>query len=277
MKRITYILTAFIALLSCGLVSCMNDFDARDTVNAFGNNSINTDNCIKIADLKEKYADVIKANGLKKIEEDTRIKGVVIGDDKSGNIYKQLMIADASGAIVVSINNTGLYAICPVGQELVIDCKDLYIGGYGEMAQIGYTYNGKVGRMPTYVWENHVRLLKDPNLEHPVLRPREITSDDLKTLDKDKAPMLVTLNQVRFEDADGNEVYAKETGGNVSAVEHNLVFEDGSKLIVRTSSYANFAKEPLPQGDLNVTAILTRYRNIWQLTIRNVEEVKTNN
>ena len=276
MKKTTYILATFITVLSCGLVSCMDDFDVPNTDDAFGNNSIKEERTIKIAELKQKYADIIKANGLKEIEEETRIEGVVIGDDKSGNIYKQLMVADESGAIVVSINNTGLYALCPVGQKVVIDCQNLYVGGYGEMGQIGYAYNGKVGRMPEYVWESHVRLIGQPDMKYPELTPMEITSNDLKTLDKNRAPLLVHMNHVRFEDANGKEVYAKDNGGKVSTVEHNLVFEDGKKLIVRTSTYANFAKEPLPEGDLNITAVLTRFRNIWQLTIRDIEEVKIN-
>lgn len=277
MKRITYIFTVCIALLSLGLVSCMDDFDTPITGNAFGNNSIQDGRTISIAGLKEKYADVIKANGLKKIEEETRIEGVIIGDDKSGNIYKQLMIADESGAIVISINNTGLYATCPVGQKMVIDCKDLFVGGYGEMGQIGYSYNGKVGRMPVYVWENHVKLIDEPKMFYPEMQPKNITSEDLKTLDKATAPLLVNLNHVKFEGADGEEVYAADKGGNVSAVEQYLILEDGSKLMVRTSTYANFAKEVLPEGDLNVTAILTRYRSTWQLTIRDGKEIKKNN
>ena len=34
-------------------------------------------------------------------------------ENEKGNIYKQLMIADESGIIVIGINNTGLYATCP--------------------------------------------------------------------------------------------------------------------------------------------------------------------
>ena len=72
---------------------------------------------------------MISANGLQQITEETRIEGVIVGDDESGNIYKQLMIADESGIIVIGINNTGLYATCPVGQKMIIDCEGLYIGG----------------------------------------------------------------------------------------------------------------------------------------------------
>lgn len=51
------------------------------------------------------------------ITEETRIEGVVIGSDESGNIYQQLIVADETGAIVISISGNGLYATCPVGQK----------------------------------------------------------------------------------------------------------------------------------------------------------------
>ena len=43
-------------------------------------------------------------------------------DDESGNIYKQLVVGDETGAIIVGVNNSGLYAFCPVGQKVVIRC-----------------------------------------------------------------------------------------------------------------------------------------------------------
>ena len=43
---------------------------------------------------------------------------------------------------------------CPVGQKVVIDCKGLQIGSYRKLAQIGSIYEGKVGRMPEYVWNS---------------------------------------------------------------------------------------------------------------------------
>lgn len=277
MKKITFILAACMVLLSSGLVSCMDDFDTPVTGNAYGNNSIKEGRTISIASLKEKYASVISSNSLQQITEETRIEGVIIGDDESGNIYKQLIIADESGAIVIGINTTGLYALCPVGQKMIIDCEGLYIGGYGELGQLGSVYNGKVGRMPSYMWEEHVRLIDEPKLYYSELQPKTLTSADLSSWNQDEAPILVNMNNVSFENADGKELYAEDTGGSQSAVEQNLVFEDGTQLVVRTSTYANFANDVLPQGKLNVTGILSRYYETWQLTLRSGDEVKRNN
>jgi hypothetical protein len=45
-------------------------------------------------------------------------------------------------------------------------------------------------------------------------------------------------------------------------------------VIVRTSNYANFANDSLPQGTGNLTAIATVYGNTWQLYIRSARELE---
>ena len=53
MKKITSILSA-VLLLTLGVSSCMDDFDTPVTGNAYGNNTINEQRTITIANLKEK-------------------------------------------------------------------------------------------------------------------------------------------------------------------------------------------------------------------------------
>lgn len=277
MKKITSIL--FALLLSLSVSSCMDDFDTPVTGNAYGNNSIKEQRTTSIANLKEKYATVISGGKYEQLTEETRIVGVVIADDESGNFYKQIVVGDESGSIQISINANGIYACCPVGQKVVIDCTGLCIGGYGSLAQIGTPYNGSIGRMDLELWQEHVRLLNEPRLWYEELKPLALTAETLNTLDKAKAPLLVVLNNVTFQDADGTTVYAGEDDiekGN--AVERTIQFEDGtSTLVLRTSKYANFANEILPQGKLQLTGILSRFNTTWQFTLRTLEDVKINN
>ena len=174
------------------------------------------------------------------------------------------------------------HAFCPVGQKVVIDCKGLQIGSYRKLAQIGSIYEGKVGRMPEYVWKQHVRLINEPKLFYDELRPLEIsTAAELTAVDMKQAPLLVTLKNVSFPDANGTTTYAAEedvANPNLSFVERNINYADGTKsaAVAHTSIYANFSKDVLPQGTLNVTGILTRYNNAWQLIIRTGSDVKRN-
>ena len=51
-------------------------------------------------------------------------------------------------------------------------------------------------------------------------------------------------------------------------------FDEGS-LVVRSSSYADFASDPLPQGTVNITGVFGRYNNTWQIAIRSLDDVQT--
>lgn len=278
MKNLLSILS--VGLLMCGavLTSCEN-YDDPVTGNAYGNNSIPEGRTITIAALKEKYNDFIDTSidTYTTIEEETRIKGVIICDDESGNMYKKLVVADETGAIVIGINQTGLYAFCPVGQKVVIDCKGLQIGSYRKQAQIGTTYNNAVGRMPEYVWKQHVRLLNKPQLFYPELTPVELSVPaDLEAIDKKEAPVLVTFKNMKFSEADGKETYAP---GDDGSVKRYMNWADGSKCeaFLYTSAYANFAMEVMPQGSVDVTGVLIRYNNDWELIVRTLNDVKRNN
>ena len=265
-------------LLTLGVSSCMDDFDTPVTGNAYGNNTINEQRTITIANLKEKYSSIISANQFQTITEETRISGVIVGDDESGNIYKQLIVADETGAIVVGINSTGIYANCPVGQKVVIDCENLNVGGYGMQAQIGTTYKGAIGRMDLAVWLDHVRLLNKPQLWYDELIPTDLTGAQLKTLDKDLAPMLVRFKDVTIKEADGTSTFAPDDlkdGGN--GVNRTLVLDDNSTLTFRTSAYANFSTEVMPTGKINVIGILSRYNSTWQIVARTYSDIQRNN
>lgn len=279
MKKFLSILSAALLLCGVGFTSCDN-WDEPVTGNAFGNNNIREGRTISIAALKELYTDVIQGDKpYKEITGTARIKGVVIGDDETGNIYSQIVVADETGAIVVSVNKSGLYAFTPVGQKVVIDCNGLCIGGYGQQAQLGVPYNGSIGRMPIYVWEQHVRLLGEPKLYYEELKPLVIESAEaLKQLDKKNAPLLVTFKGVTIPNAESGKVYASEDDkpfDKATFVEHDMKFVDGGACApLHTSPYAHFADEKLPKGELNVTGILANFKGQWQLVVRTLDDVK---
>ena len=279
MKKFLSILSAALLLCGVGFTSCDN-WDEPVTGNAFGNNNIREGRTISIAALKELYTDVIQGDKqYKKITGTARIEGVVIGDDETGNIYSQIVVADETGAIVVSVNKSGLYAFTPVGQKVVIDCNGLCIGGYGQQAQLGVPYNGSIGRMPIYVWEQHVRLLGEPKLYYEELKPLVIESAEaLKQLDKKNAPLLVTFKGVTIPNAESGKVYASEDDkpfDKATFVEHDMKFVDGGACApLHTSPYAHFADEKLPKGELNVTGILANFKGQWQLVVRTLDDVE---
>ena len=115
MKDLKYLIIA----LACTLfASCMGDgFADPDLSNSpYGNNELTESNVLTIAQLKTKYASYINNSTMTEVTEDVKVKGVVTGNDVGGNIYNEISIQDETGALLVCINQGGLYGYLPVGQ-----------------------------------------------------------------------------------------------------------------------------------------------------------------
>lgn len=289
MKKIKFIALAFLALT---LGSCMGDGyadpDLTEKVPAspWGNNSLREKNVISIADLKTQFATIINSdNGYKQIEKDMMIKAVVTGNDVSGNIYNQVSVQDASGAIIIAINGSGLSGYLPVGQEILVNLKGLYIGSYKKLPQIGGV-NTKLsdgslgmGKIERAIWNEHFKILNPGEADASTVVPEEF---DLTKL-TDAAYMnanvgkLMTLKKVKFASANGTNVWAPDdTNTSLELIDAETGKKiSSSNLVVRNSGYSKFANEVVPQGVFDITGIFTRYNNTWQIVLRNTDDLKS--
>lgn len=289
MKKIKFIALAFLALT---LGSCMGDGyadpDLTEKVPAspWGNNSLREKNVISIADLKTQFATIINSdNGYKLIEKDMMIKAVVTGNDVSGNIYNQVSVQDASGAIIIAINGSGLSGYLPVGQEILVNLKGLYIGSYKKLPQIGGV-NTKLsdgslgmGKIERAIWNEHFKILNPGEADASTVVPEEF---DLTKL-TDAAYMdanvckLMTLKKVKFASANGTNVWAPDdTNTSLELIDAETGKKiSSSNLVVRNSGYSKFANEVVPQGVFDITGIFTRYNNTWQIVLRNTDDLKS--
>ena len=267
-----------IAITSMGLAACMDkDWEAPQFDEPlYGNNSImkeEGDKVITIGELKEKYSSLINASteGVKEITDDWQLQVVVNGNDEGGNLYKQLSVQDPTGAIIVGINGSNLYPYMPVGQQLLINLKGLHIGGYRKQAQIGALYKGSsIGRMDTDVWEQHVRLLKEGEIEAKV-----DTVDFDENADKYiLSGRIVKLSGVTIS-GEGTKVLAPEDGSvTLSSNCANRLINGKSSLVLRTSSYSKFANRAIPKGKADVYGVCTRYNNTWQILMRTESDLQ---
>ena len=247
MKKIQYIIMTLACVL---LASCMaDDYAAPETDEApFGNNYIEETNVITIAQLKAKYATVIANDDMKQITDDIQIKGVVVGNDIEGNIYNEVSIDDGTGAFIICIAQGGLFGYLPVGQEILVDLRGLYIGAYGGQGEIGTPYTSASGstyvsRMSRSIWNAHFKLLGEPRPENVV-------------------PVEFDLNKVKdtkYMAENANRAFDEVPSGN---------------LVLRTSTYADFANNVMPTGKIDVTGVFTRYRNTWQILLRTLSDVQ---
>lgn len=276
------------AMVGVLFVSCMGkDYAAPDldADNApWGNNDITETNVITIADLKEKYATVISNSSYNQITEDLQIKGIVTGNDYAGNIYQQVSLQDETGALIIGISASALYSYLPVGQQILVDLKDLYIGGYGKQCQIGALYtstssgNTSIGRMDRYTWQDHFRIVGSADEANATALCEDfdvssISTDSYRVANCGK---LMTIRGVSFKDANGTAVFAPDDGSvtlTSNCANRALSEYSSSYIVVRTSTYADFANETLPEGKKDITGIFTRYNNVWQILLRSTDDI----
>lgn len=288
MKNIKYLL---MLVLACSLVTgCMDDDwdtpNAEALNKAYGNQEIAETNVITIGSLKEKYESVINAstNSYEQITEDVQIKGRVVGNDIGGNIYNEVSIDDGTGAILICISQGGLFSYLPVGQEIVVDLKGLYIGGYGKQAEIGMPYtnakgNSYVSRMSRVLWNKHFKLTGVADASKVVAEEFDLskrTKEEYFTANNGK---LMTIKNVEFTNADGKTTFAPSEEKDAANSVNRGLSQNGkpiatSSIVVRTSSYADFAAKQLPTGKLNITGVFTRYRTTWQILIRDERDIQ---
>ena len=216
------------------------------------------------------------------IEEDIQIKGWVSGNDIGGNLYKQFCLQDATRGIIIAVNQGGISGYLPLGQEILVDLKGLYIGGYRKQPELGAPYNGSsIGRMSKDIWAQHFKVLKNINdVKADEIKPVDFDEDFRKDLNGNCAK-LVTIKNVTFTDADGKNVFAPQGESNTNRQMKQDGKDLGSNIVVRTSSYADFAGEKLPYDETkkqpipcNITGIATRYNSTWQILIRNASDIE---
>lgn len=184
------------------------------------------------------------------------VYGIVTADEVSGNLYKMCFIQDrATGAAIeLKLNSTSGVRI---GDSIRVYLKDVLFEKYHNLPQLsGFGPDG------------HIIILANN-------RPIEPT---LTTIAGIKGGQylcsLVRLEDVQFTQT-GTFAESSESGNRylVDATSPN----NDDNFVVRTSNYANFAYDNLPEGPGSMVAIATIYNSTWQLIIRSKNEMEFEN
>lgn len=285
-------LAAFAGMTS--FTGCQDNFDIPPVGVPEATMTANT----TIAELKEalwsddnNYAVLVgkKADG-----QDYIVKGRVISSDAAGNIYKSLVIQDATGALPMSINMTSMYNTYRVGQEVVVDVTGLYCGKYAGYEQLGGygEYNGtpQTSFMTQLDFTAHaeLNLLPSPNMS--VVDPASSSNgvydvDGIYCLVADMGALpqtaagqrlwqgqLVEFRNVYFQGG-GSETYATESDWASGTTSRTLCDSKGNTITVRNSGYATFCKDVMPSGTGTVRGILSYFNGAYQLLIRSTADV----
>src|SRR3954469_2433072 len=191
---------------------------------------------------------------IEQITVDKTIAGVVIADDESGQFYKTIVIQDSTGGISVKLDGYDLYTKYPVGRQVFIKVKGLYIGDYNRLIEIGGGIDNsgsapQVTGIASSLFDSYVV----KGTLNNVVEAKFVKVGDLNDAYQNT---LIELDNFEFAVTDTSKNFA-DTSLNSSAVNFTIKSCDGENIILRNSSYADFAGYNVPNGNGNITAIYT--------------------
>lgn len=230
---------------------------------------------MSLADFKALY----KGTPLEITSDTIVLSGQVISSDKSGNIYRSLYIQDGTAGLEVKIGKTGLYNDYMLGQTVYIMPKYLCLGTYGGSVQLGAV------SADSYYETSYIdvqalidrTIFKGSHGEPPA--PMEITSSSQIT-EANVCKYVKLVNASYQGGQNGLRTWAVSsdplTGAEAEYGQQNFSV-DGRTVVVRTSGYASFAdyEVGMETGDkCDITGILTKYRDTYQLVLLDIDGVK---
>ncbi len=272
MKKVNVWLGSLILMLTAGLVlnSCKKTFDEPPGPADPALTATHT--------IKQLRAMHTVSGAFDVINTDIIISGVVVANDKSGNLYKEIYIQDGTAGINVLLDANGLYNSYPVGRKVFIKCNGLCLSDYNRLPQLGI--KAVVAGAPSIqgIASNLIdSYLIGGSLNNPVV-PKIVTVSQLTTnMSDDNLGTLIQLNNYEFITTDSSKTFA-DTSAYRNSV--NLTVKScqaNSSIIIRSSGYANFAGINVPNGNGTLLAIYTLFGSTKQLLIRDTSDVRFNN
>jgi len=226
-------------IIGLGTVSCEREYDSPPVA------VIPEGNVKTITELKGMFTGTDLS-----IQEDLSVYGVITTDQSTGNFYKEAYFQDATDAINLRFLSSSSLSIG--------DSVRLYLKG-----TVLTQFNGVFQLDSVDVDKNVIIQQNDVHVEPLVLDLSQASTGLGK---------LVKFENVEFVAGELGSTWAD--AANKYSVNHNLTNCNGtSTLIVRTSGYANFANDVIPQGNGDIIGIVGQFGSDIQVYIRNPNEL----
>lgn len=223
------------------------------------------------------------------IADDLVIEGVVVANDRSGNLYKQIFIEDTTGGLQIALDAVSLFNTYPVGRKVFIRCKGLCISDYNNTPQLGV--KATVAGLPSFEGIPGALISKyvvGGSINNPVT-PHVLTFAELNAAGNTpnipagqpwQNRYLNTLIQLdNFAFVNLNQTYSDTSVYKTTQNRDikNCPADGNNTIIVRTSAYANFAGKQVAQGRGSVLSIYTIFNTTKQLLLRDSSDVQFSN
>lgn len=212
----------------------------------------------------------MNSSASKLIGDNIVISGFVIANDKSGNLYKQIIIDDGTAAIPLLLDAFNLYNDFPIGCKVYVKCKGLYTNYFYKLPHISFMVDDKgvSAAIPFHLWEQFIFKSDSFKLQKPIV----VSLQDAMKAKPELYNRLVTIEDVQLQDT-STKVYALHPD-LTAATSFNLTDCAQNIIAVRTSGYASFRNSNPPVGRGNFTAIYTVFNNTPQLVLRDTTDVQ---
>lgn len=252
-----------IAISLCWNACVKHNYPAPDNTN-------NIDPGISIYKTIAELKNTMGTANAKEIKENIVISGTVIADDRSGNIYKQIIIDDGTAAIPLLLDAYNLYAAYPVGRKIYVQCKGLFTGFYYKLPLLGYLPDSKgvLTAIPALLFNQYMR---KGNINNPIT-PINVSVADAYKAKPELFNRLVNISEVQIADTLTNSIYAFPASIS-SATNIALSDCDSNIITLRTSGYCDFQAYKPPTGKGTITAIYSVYNNTPQLILRDTSDI----
>jgi hypothetical protein len=270
MKKIRYIFGLLVA--SIVLYSCVkqNYDNPPDTSQVDPNLTVN----VHVSDLSNRIL-AAGAGSSYQFTGDSILSGIVTADDRSGNFYKQIVIQDSTGGIVIGIDRTNLYVDYPVGRKVYINLKGLVLVDYKGIPEIVFSVTNNSGSLsvsgiPSGLLTNTVVKASFPHTTQPLI----IKFADIQSLGAAYCiNRLVTFENMEFDSASANQIYALPSilSNGTSRTIHDCPLT--SSITMYNSGYATFQPAITPSGKGTITGIYSVYNTTPQFLIRDTSDI----
>lgn len=211
---------------------------------------------------------------------DDVIEAYVVSSDEGGNFFKtisfQTLATDKIPAIGFStpVDVTNTYIDFRIGNKVYIKLKDQFTDSYYGALRIGSLYvsnagDPTIGRISQNDYKNVLNA--SCNVIEEDMLVQQVSIEE--ALNESKLNTLIELKDVQFAEAAIGRHYFEESNNVGGATNWNLSDKTGNQLIFRTSNYANFAANIVPDGSGKVRGILTKFGSDYQLMPRFASDI----
>lgn len=211
---------------------------------------------------------------------DDIIGAYVVSSDEEGNFFKTISFQTLATPTIpamgfsVPVDASNTYIDFRLGNKVYIKMKDQYTDIYYGGMRIGNIYvnaynEGGVGRISP---NDYKKVLNAScTMIDESLLVKQLTVGE--ALDDAKLNTLIELKEVQFTEAALGRHYYEETNDVGGATNWNLRDKAGNQIIFRTSGYADFASQLVPEGSGTVRGILTKFGTDYQLMVRSEKDI----